>query len=179
MHLLRFQTFAPQFYLRTCHNLKSQTAELWTINFVSCCNKRSLHKTVGCSCRLSPNKTYALHFFFSLRKSTYDVFLTFPVALQFLPPWIQKNFTAQNLCRGLILCLVVVFNLELWSSEGREPFLGGVASRYFIYTTALHLLYCSFRCGSLGCSKLLWWVTVQKRLKTTNRVHPPPTFLFK
>jgi len=48
--------------------------------------------------------------------------------------------------------------------EGREPFLGGVASRYFIYTTTLHLLYWRFRCGLLGCSGLLWWVMVQKRL---------------
>ena len=48
-----------------------------------------------------------------------------------------------------------------------------------LYTAALHLLCRSFKCGSLGCSGLLWWVAVQKRLKTTNRVHPPPTFLFK
>jgi len=33
-----------------------------------------------------------------------------------------------------------------------------------MYTTALHLLYWSFWCGSLGCSRLLWWVLVQKRL---------------
>ena len=33
-------------------------------------------------------------FFFALRKSTYDVFLTFPAALYFLPPWMQENFTS-------------------------------------------------------------------------------------
>jgi len=69
----------------------------------------------------------------------------------------------------------VVFNLELPPSEGREPLLGGVASRYFMYTAALRLLYWSFRCGLLGCSGLLYWVAVQKRLKTTGRVHPPST----
>jgi len=54
----------------------------------------------------------------------------------------QENFTAWKSCRGLILHLVMVFNLELWPSEGREPFLGGFANRYFMYTTALlHFLY--------------------------------------
>ena len=156
MHICnsRFQTFAPQISLRTCHNLKPRTAELWTKNIVACWNTRSLHKKVGSRCRLSPNRTYDL-IFFALRKRTYDVFLTFPVALYFLPPWIQDNFTAQNLRRGLILHLVVVFNLELRPSEGPEPLLGGVASRYFVHTAALHLLYWSLRCGSLGCSGLL------------------------
>jgi len=67
MQLLRFQTFAPQFSLRKCHDLKPRTAELWTKNIVSLCNTRLLHKKVGRRCRLSPNKTYELHFF-SLRK---------------------------------------------------------------------------------------------------------------
>jgi len=34
-------------------------------------------------------------------------------------------------------------------------------------THLLHLLHSSFRWGSLGYGGLLWWVAVQKRLKTT------------
>jgi len=32
-----------------------------------------------------------------------------------------------------------------------------------MYTAALHLLYLSFRWGSLGNSGLLYWVTVRRR----------------
>ena len=34
----------------------------------------------------------------------------------------------------------MVFNLELPPSEGREPLLGGVASRYCILCTQLHCI---------------------------------------
>jgi len=36
--------------------------------------------------------------------------------------------------------------------EGSWTIFGGVANRYFTYAAVLHLLYSSFRWGSLGCS---------------------------
>jgi len=60
----------------------------------------------------------------------------------------QRLFTATN-------NLAVVFNLGVTAPEGSWIIFRGVASRYFRYTGVLHLLYSSFRCGSLSYGGLL------------------------
>jgi len=95
MQLLRFQTFAPQFSLRTCNNLKPRTAELKK-NIVSCCNTRSLHKKVGHRCRLSLNKTYyELHLFSHLEK----VHTMFFLPLQLLCSFFHHEYKRTSLHR--------------------------------------------------------------------------------
>jgi len=55
---------------------------------------------------------------------------------------------------------------SLATFKGSWTILGGVASRCFMHTVVLHLVYSSYRWGSLGYSGLLWWVAVQQRLET-------------
>jgi len=56
-------------------------------------------------------------------------------------------------------------------SSGFQPgfrtIFEGVTRRYFMHTAVLHFALFEFQVGSLGYSGLLYWVTVQKRLKTT------------
>ena len=59
--------------------------------------------------------------------------------------------------------------------RGREP-CWRVGSRSFMKTAVLHLLYSSFRWGSLGCNGLLLWVPLRKRLKTAALGHMPIFF---
>ena len=51
--------------------------------------------------------------------------------------------------------------------EGSWKIFWRVASRYFMYTDVLHLLYSGFRWGSLGYCGLLKRAAVEKSLKTT------------
>jgi len=86
---------------------------------------------------------------FSSRGLRNDGFQKPPVFL-LVPPdlWVTSGLLS-------CWCSPVVFNLGVGTPEELWSIFGEVTSRYFMYTALLHLLYSSFRWGSLGYIALL------------------------
>ena len=139
MQLLRFQMFAPQFSLRTCHNLKARAAELWTKIIVQCCNTRSFDQEVGRRYRLSPNKTYKVHFFLTKKK-----------CIRCFSHLSGCFVVSSTMNTRELHCIELMQRINTSSSSGFQPgvvtlwwlwtILRGVVSRYIMYTNALHFL---------------------------------------